>query len=84
MYQKNADAVKTRGYSFVIALLMVGCLVAYVFMIRCYYSGSSDGFSAEQLDSFETDGENNIMDENNKDYNSFETDGENNIMDENN
>ena len=49
MYQKNADAVKTWGYSFVIALLMIGCLVAYVFMIRCYYSGSSDGFSAEQV-----------------------------------
>jgi len=73
MYQKNADAVKTWGYSFVIALLMVGCLVAYVFMIRCYYSGSSaeGGFSADQLDSFETSGENDIMDENNKDYNSL-------------
>lgn len=72
MYQKNADAVKTWGYSFVIALLMIGCLVAYVFMIRCYYSGSTaDGFSPDQLDSFQTDGENNIMDENNKDYNSL-------------
>ena len=27
--------------------------------------------SATQLDSFQTDGENNIMDENNKDYNSL-------------
>ena len=50
MYQKNADAVKTWGYSFVIAVLMVGCLVAYIFMIRCYYSGSSaEGFSADQV-----------------------------------
>ena len=50
MYQENADAVKTLGFSVVITFLMLGCLAAYVAMIRFYYSGSSaDGFSPDQV-----------------------------------
>lgn len=70
MYQEDASPANTTGWTIGIIILMAGCIVTYVFLVRCFYAGS-DLTDPSELNTEDDDDDNEILDKDNADYNSL-------------